>query len=138
MLAQMNFRSLAWWLWAILAALMVWALAGQPLARDAAMAIAVAQAVAYLFVHRSLRHFPTQLRTAYVLWMAAGLVPPLFVLYWVLAVGTAARALTGYCAMARLLLLLPWNRSVPLTWRRMAIIAFHPPVIGSVQTGLPL
>jgi hypothetical protein len=34
------------------------------------------------------------------------------------------------------MLLLPWNRSVPLTWRRIAIIVFHPPVHGSVQTVL--
>jgi hypothetical protein len=138
MLAQMKIASLAWWIWAVLAGLMLWGLAGQMLAREAAMALAFMQAIGFLFVHRSVRHFPTQLRVAYALWMAVSLVPPLFFMYWILAAGTTVRVLTGYCAMARLLLLLPWNRSVPLTWRRIGIIAFHPPIQGSVVSGLSL
>jgi hypothetical protein len=138
MLDHLNIGSLAWWMWAILAGLLVWGLTGEALARDAAMALAFLQAVGYLWAHRSASHFPTQLRIAYALWLAVSLMQPLFVMYWILAAGTAARVLTGYCAMARLLLLLPWNRSAPLTWQRMAIIAFHPPVHGSVVTGLPL
>jgi hypothetical protein len=138
MFAHLNIRSLAWWLWAILAGLLVWGLTGDPLAREAAIALALLQAAGSLSVHRNVTHFPTQLRIAYALWMAASFVQPLSIMYWILAVGTTARVLTGYCAMARLLLLLPWNRSVSLTWRRMATIAFHPPVEGSVVTGLPL
>ena len=138
MFAHMKIKSIAWWIWAILAGLMLWGITGQILARQAAMALAVLQAIGYLLVYRSVRHFPTQLRMAYVLWMAAGLMPPLFIMYWILAVGTTVRVLTGYCAMARVLLLLPWNRSVPLTWRRIGIIALHPPVEGSVVNGLPL
>ncbi|HXD44373.1 MAG TPA: hypothetical protein VN655_04490 [Pseudolabrys sp.] len=124
--------------WAILAGLMLWSLTGQTLARDLAMSFAVLQALRSLLVYRDIMYFPTQLRIFYVVWMAAGLVPHLFALYLILTAGTAARALTGYCAMARLLLLMPWNRSVPLTWRRIKIIAFHPPVRGSVVNGLPL
>ena len=138
MLVRMKIASLAWWIWAILASLMLWGLTGQMLAREAAMALAILQAVGFLLVHRSVKYFPAQLRIAYVLWMAVSLVPPLFLMYWILAAGTTARVLTGYCAMARLLLLLPWNRSVSLTWRRISVIAFHPPVNGSVVSGLPL
>lgn len=138
MLAHMKIGSLSWWIWAILAGLMLWGLTGQMLAREAALALAVLQAIGYLLVHRSLNHFPTQLRSAYFLWMAVSLVPSLAIMYWILAAGTTARVLTGYCAMARLLLLLPWNRSVPLTWSRIKTIAFHPPIQGSVINGLPL
>jgi len=138
MLAHMKIGSLTWWIWAILGGLMLWGLTGQMLARDAAMTLAVLQAIGFLLIHGSLRHFPTQLRIAYALWMAAGLVPHLFVLYLILTAGTTVRVLTGYCAMARLLLLLPWNRSVPLTLRRIRIIAFHPPIEGSVVNRLPL
>jgi hypothetical protein len=138
MFAHVKIVSLAWWIWATLAALMLWSLAGQMLAREAALAIAVLQAVGYLLVYRTVSHFPTQLRIAYALWVAVSLAPPLFLMYWILAAGTTARVLTGYCAMARLLLLLPWNRSVPLTWARIRTIAFHPPIQGSVVSGLPL
>jgi hypothetical protein len=138
MFAQVKIGSLAWWIWAILAGLMLLGLAGWIAARDAAMVLAILQVVSYLLVYRSPKPFPTQLRLAYVLWMAVSLVPPLFIMYWILAAGTTARVATGYCAMARLLLLLPWNRSVPLTWARIRTIALHPPIQGSVINGLPL
>lgn len=134
----MKIGSPAWLTWAIMAGLLMWGLTGQMLAREAAMALAAFQAIGFIFVYRSVRHFPTQLRVAVAIWLALGLAPMLFVMYWMLAVGTTARVLTGYCAMARLLLLLPWNRSVPLTWQRIRIIAFHPPIESSVVNGLPL
>ena len=134
----MKIQSVLQWNWAIFAGLMVWSLTGKTLARDLAVSLAVLQALGWLFVHRSMRHFPTQLRIVYALWIVAGLIPHLFALYLILTAGTMLRALTGYCAMARLLLLLPWNRSVALTWRRIRIIVFHPPIRGSVLNGLPL
>jgi hypothetical protein len=87
----MEIESRAWWAWAILTNLMLWSLTGQRLAREAAMTIAVLQAIGFLVVHRSLRHFATQLRIAYTLWMAASLIPQLFIPYLILTVGTTAR-----------------------------------------------
>jgi hypothetical protein len=129
-------RSLAWWTWVVLACLLLLGLAGVGLARELAMAVAAGQSAVYFGRHRSLDHFPTQVRVAYAIWMAASfIVLPMF---WIQAAGTTALTTVGYCPLARMLLVLPRNRSVPLTWQRLAVIAFHPPVRGSVRTELPL
>ena len=99
--------------------------------------LAVLQVVGFCSVHRSLKHFPTQLRIAYAHGWPRSSSHTVHSIR-ILTAGTTARVLTGYCAMARLLILLPWNRSVPLTLRRIGIIASHPPVEGSVANGLPL
>lgn len=138
-MAHIKYNQITWWTWAVITVLLLWGLfTGALWARQAAMGVAAAQAAFYLLRHRSLRHFPTQLRVAYALWMAASFVPELFILYWIQSAGSTALVLTGYCPLARVLLVFPWNRKVPLTWRRLATIVFHPPIHGSVLTGLPL
>ncbi len=138
MMAHIKLKEATWWTWLLIAGLLIAGLAGNPIMRQAAMALAVAQALVYLAAHRSVLHFPTQVRVAYALWMAASFVPELTFMYWIQTAGTTALVLFGYCPLARMLLVFPWNRSVPLTWRRLATIAFHPPVRGSVLGGLPL
>lgn len=135
---HIKYGEATWWIWAIIAGLLVWGLTGELLARQLALAVAALQAVVYVARNRSLHHFPTQVRVAYVLWMVASFLPELTFMYWIQTAGTMALVLAGYCPLARLLLVLPWNRTVPLTWQRLATIAFHPPVPGSVLTGLPL
>ena len=49
--------------------------------------------------------------------LLAGLWPPLSFLHWIQLIGTTARVTTGYCLLARLLSLLPWNRSEKLSGR---------------------
>jgi len=138
MTAHIKLKEVTWWIWLLIAALLIWGLTGEPAAREAAFVVAAVQAIVYLMRNRSLLHFPTQVRVAYVLWMAASFVPEATFMYWIQTAGTTALVLAGYCPLARMLLLAPWNRSVPLTLRRLGVIAFHPPVRGSVLTGLPL
>lgn len=135
---HINFTSPAWWTWIVIAGLLVAGLSGQEDARLAAMWIAAGQAALYVTRHRSLAHFPTQVRVAYALWMAASFFDVLVPLFWIQAAGTSALVLLGYCPLARMLLVLPWNRTVPLTWRGLAVMAFHPPIRGDVRSGLPI
>ena len=138
-MSHVKYTEMTWWTWAVIAGLLLWALfTGDMIARQAAMAVALVQAGVYLVRHRNLRHFPTQVRVAYAVWMAASFVPELTFMYWIQTAGTTALISVGYCPLARTLLVFPWNRTVPLTWRRLGVIAFHPPIQGSVLTGLPL
>lgn len=136
MTAHIKYREITWWVWFLIAALLIWGLTGAFWARQAALFIAVLQAVT--FIANNCRHFPTQVRAAYALWMAASFVPELTFMYWIQTAGTTTLVLAGYCPLARMLLLAPWNRSAPLTWQRLGVIIFHPPITGSVLTGLPL
>ena len=127
-----------WWIWASLSLLLIAGLAGYEEARYAAMVVACCQALAWLARHRSIAHFPTQVRTAYAIWMAASFVPLLTPMFWIQAAGTTLLVLVGYCPLARMLLFLPTNRTVPLTLRRAARIVVHPPTAGSVLQDLKL
>lgn len=138
MTAHVKYTEVTWWIWLLIAVLLLLGLTGEPAARQAALVVAVLQAVVYVSSNRSLRHFPTQVRVAYALWMVASFVPELTFMLWIQTAGTTALVLAGYCPLARILILAPWNRSVPLTWRRLGVIVFHPPIRGSVLTGLPL
>lgn len=55
------------------------------------------------------------------------LVPGLERVLWLALVGTTSQVLFGYCPMARLLDLVPWNRQEPLSWRLVVEVATRPP-----------
>ena len=136
--SHLKLASPAWWAWAALAALLLAGTTGCEASRLAAMPIAAGQAALYLVRHRSLTHFATQVRVAYAVWMLASFAPFLLPLFWIQTACTTALVLFGYCPLARMLLLLPSNRSVPLTPRRVARIFLHPPTAGSVRRELAL
>ncbi|HEY5814018.1 MAG TPA: hypothetical protein VIT23_15360, partial [Terrimicrobiaceae bacterium] len=81
--------------------------------------------------------FPVQIRFAYTLLLISCQLPLLERLYWVPTVGAFALVFFGYCLMARMLSLLPWNRteamSLDLVWRTF----FTPPLPGISITASP-
>ena len=129
-------RALTWWLWSVTAVLLLTGLFFDERFRVFAMALSVAQAVVWLARYRSLGNFPTQVRVAYVAWMAASFLPGFAPFFWIQTLGTTSLVTVGYCPLARLLLLLPSNRSVPLTVARVWRIISHPPTQGSVRQEL--
>ena len=51
---------------------------------------------------------------------------------WVQLVGNTALLTTGYCPLARILSLMPWNRTRALSWKLVTTAIFTPPVDGSI------
>lgn len=129
-------RSTAWWMWALLAALLAAAIVGSNEAHLTAFLITLIQAAVYLARHRRWSHFPTQVRVSYAIWMAASFLPGLEPMSWVQMMGTMALVTAGYCPLARMLLFLPANRSAPLSLKRVLRIIFHPPTTGSAREEL--
>lgn len=99
----------------------------------AVIVLAAVQAVHFLALERRLMAFPVQLRVAYVLWTAAGLWPPLFFFHWIQFAGTWAFVTTGYCPLARMLVLMPWNREEKLSFGFVWKLITAPPVAGSIR-----
>jgi hypothetical protein len=69
--------------------------------------------------------------------LLGGLWKPLGILHWIQFVGTWALVLSGYCLMARVLSLLPWNRTEPLSAALVRRTLFSPPTRGNVLQGMP-
>jgi hypothetical protein len=105
-----------WWAWTATAVLLALGLGGVPGSFETAIALSAAQTAAMLVRDRRVSAFPVQLRLAYTLFLLVCYPPRMHWLYWVPAVGTFALVIFGYCLMARVLSLLPWNRRERLSF----------------------
>src|SRR5450432_2352695 len=99
-----------WW-WLVTACLLLIGLLGMPEAFLAALLLSIAQSVLFFAWERALGAFPVQLRLAYTLLLIICFFLPIRWLFWLPAVGTFALVIFGYCLMARMRSLLPWNRT---------------------------
>jgi hypothetical protein len=138
-----RFRDISWWHWLITLTLLADHLATRdPIPLYLAMCLCAAMGLAYLIQFQSPRAWPVQIRFGFLVLLAIGLLPDMGWVYPVALVGQGAMLLVGYCAMHRLLLMMPWNREHRLSWRgaRRTIVA--PPGAGGLfrygATGLPV
>lgn len=105
------FKELSWWHWLASVALLAMHLfAGLPYAIPTAAALCLVMAGYYGLRLRGLRPGPVQIRLVYVAMLFIGMLPGAGWLYWSQLIGTTFRVTCGYCLLARLLSLMPWNR----------------------------
>ena len=124
-----------WWLWFITACLLVLGFIVSPDYFIAAIVLSVAQMLLFIAREGSLRSFPVQLRIAYALLLLVSFIPPLRPLYWVPTIGTFALVFFGYCLLARVLSLLPWNRTEPVNPKMLFRTFFTPPSLDAAVQG---
>lgn len=75
--------------------------------------------------------FPVQVRLAYFAWVAIGTyVPFMEILMYITILGLATNLFWGYCPLARMLYLLPWNREEPFSLDLLKRVFLSPPVTG--------
>ena len=78
--------------------------------------------------------FPVQVRIAYFVWVAAGTyIPHLVVLMYITLVGLATNIFLGYCPLARMMYLMPWNRSEKFSLDLVGRVFFSAPVPGKFE-----
>ena len=109
-----TWKCLTWWYWVASAGLIgIWLL-GFEMALEGALALTFVHAM-----HMSIASYPgsfqTQIPIGYLLLLIAGMWEPLRVVHWAQLVGTITMVVVGYCPLARLLTLLPWNRDEPFS-----------------------
>lgn len=131
------YREVSWWYWLVSAGLLISFEAGQSEALWLAIGLTLVQVVHFRLREGRFTAFPVQVRMAYALILMLGLWEPLRWIIWVPTIGTVAQVVFGYCALARMLSLLPWNRAEPMTpglvWRTVVT----PPIPGSILHGQP-
>ena len=82
----------------------------------------------------SVRPFPVQVRIGYLVWVAIGTyVPHMVILMYVTLVGLGTNLFLGYCPLARMMYLLPWNRDETLSLDLARRVFFSAPVAGKFQ-----
>jgi hypothetical protein len=131
------YREVSWWFWLATAVLLTAGLMGRFEAFWLAAALSAVQVVFFRMREGRFTAFPVQVRLAYTALLVIALPPFMHWLFWIPAVGTWAQVLVGYCALARCLSLLPWNRREPLSWSLVRRTFLSRPVKGNVLQGLP-
>ncbi len=123
-----------WWAWTITTVLLIMGLSGFGPAFIAAMAVTAVQGIILFVRDRSPAAFSVQIRAAYLLLMLISYPSPMRWFYWLLTVGTIALIVFGYCTMARLLSLFPWNSHEAYTLDRLRRTFFSAPDLDRLST----
>jgi hypothetical protein len=129
---------LVWSYWAATTLLLVGVLAGYSQALQAVIALNIVQIVHFVIREKSISAFPVQVRAAYLGLLFAAQAPYMGWVFWWLLIGTSAMISFGYCFLARLLSLLPWNKKDSYSLEMVKKTFLTPPQKGNVLHGLPV
>lgn len=135
-LAEPTRKRLIWWIWFATWLLLIAGLFDQSFYLWVVILSAI-HAILFLGLF-SLRMgpFPVQVRLAYLLWVVVGTyVPGMLVLMWITTLGLPANLFLNYCPLARLMLLMPWNRTEPLSSKYLKRVFLSPPSSGRFVPG---
>jgi hypothetical protein len=124
--------------WQVTALLLAAHFAGWAGGLPLAIALTAAQVLHFIAFRRTLRALDVQVRIGYVGLLMLGSVGPMWPVHLVQFVGVNALLVADYCLLARLLVLLPWNRGVPLSTRIVQQALCTPPAPGAIHHRLEL
>jgi len=124
----------SWWHWTLTLPFVAAHLAGQRWAL--AVVAGLCASAGWHFWRRigRLKPYPVQVRFAYFVWTAVGVVPGMHWMHWIQLFGTTAMVAVGYCPLIRLLSLLPSNRQEPFTISLLGRAFFKDPCSGGLLT----
>ena len=134
---MIDYRELSWWYWLATAVLLTLGLLADGSFFVAAILLTVWQIIHYRWREGGWSAFPVQVRIGYLLLLLVALPQPMQWLFWVPMIGTWAQLIVGYCTMARLVSLMPWNRTEPFSLALLWRTFFSAPVRGNILQGLP-
>jgi hypothetical protein len=94
-----------------------------------------AHAVLFLLLNSfQIRPFPVQVRIAYFIWIAVGTyVPGMIFLMYITLAGLATNLFLGYCPLARMMYLMPWNHDEGFSLSLLARVFLSPPMPGQFK-----
>jgi len=134
---MIEYRDSSWWYWLVTVGLLTAGVSGWATGFHLAIGLTAIQLVHFTLRERSLTAFPIQVRAGYLLLLLVALPQPLQLIYWIPTIGTWAQVLFGYCTMARIVSLLPWNRDEAFSLDLLKRTFLSAPVRGNILQGLP-
>lgn len=134
---MIDHKELSWWYWLVTVCLLTAGVAGYSIGFLIAIGLTAFQLIHFAIRERNVTAFPVQVRFWYLALLLVSLPEPMRMMYWIPTVGTWAQVIFGYCTMARLVSLFPWNRHENFSVSLLKKTFFSRPVRGSVLQGLP-
>ena len=132
---MIEYKDIGWWYWLITATLLTVGVTGNKLGFLLAIGLTIFQLFHFIIRESDISSFPVQVRFWYLVLLLVAWLDPLQWLYWIPTLGTWAQIVFGYCTMARLVTLFPWNREELFTVNLLKQTFFSRPVKGSVKQG---
>jgi hypothetical protein len=120
-------RDPSWLQWAVTAPLLAAHLGGYSQWLGVVLGLTAMSAIAYGVSRGSATCMPVQIRVGFFGIVGLSSLPGMGWLLWLPLAGTTSQVLIGYCPMARILRLMPWNRDSRLTLRSAGRVVFGPP-----------
>ena len=111
---QIEIKRLDWWFWCFSLISISAGLAGWPDGYTLLIGISILQSI-YFALRTGPVSFPTQVRVVYTAFTVLALYDPTTILYYALLLGTAMVTLFNRCIIARVLILMPWNKDEKLS-----------------------
>jgi hypothetical protein len=134
---MLEYRTMSWWYWLATVFFLTAGVFGWRTGFVVAIGITIFQLVHFAIRERSMTAFPVQVRFGYLLLLLIALPETLQLVYWFPMIGTWAQVLFGYCAMARIVSLFPWNRKEAFSFSLLQRTFLSAPVRGNILQGLP-
>jgi len=122
--------------WLVIVLLLAAHFAGAAAAMGLATLTAVLQTLHALAAHRHWPHLAVQVRAVFLALLLIGQWPDLWPLQILQFLGTSALLVTDYCLLARLLVMLPWNRRMPIDIDFVRQLLLTPPGPGPITARL--
>lgn len=111
---KIDLKSIEWWYWCITLVAMIVGLSGVVEGFYAVILVSVVQ-FNHFWHSRGLVAFSTQVRFVYGIFVIIALFDPTRISYWALLVGTVIVTFFDRCLIARVLILMPWNKNEKLS-----------------------
>lgn len=132
---MLEYKDVGWWYWLLTVCLLTAGVAGWRPGLSLAIVVTVVQLMHYVWRQGGVSAFPVQVRIGYLLLLLLASMPVLNWLFWIPTIGTWAQVIFGYCTMARLVSLLPWNRRQSFSLTLVAKTFLSRPVRGNILQG---
>jgi len=130
---MIDYKDIGWRYWLVTAVFLSIGVSGEPIGFMLAIGLTIIHLIHFLLAEATFSSFPVQVRICYLLLLLIALPEALQWIFWVPCIGTWAQIIFGYCTMARIVSLFPWNRSETFTLKLLFKIFFSLPVKGSVK-----
>ena len=128
---------IVWYYWAATTVLLLGVVSGIEHSFQAVVALNVIQVIHFAIREKSVTTFPLQVRTTYLGLLLISQAPYMIWILWWQLIGTAAMVLFKYCFLARLMSLMPWNKSEDYSIALIKRTFLSTPVDGNILQGLP-
>lgn len=130
---------LRWSYWAVTCVLLIAGLAGREQGFYLALAVSVVQLVHFRWREGSFSAFPVQVRLAYTAILLIDIAwEPMRWHLWMMAFFTLVVVLFDWCMLSRIMVLMPWNRTEPLSGDLLRRTFLSAPVRGSILDTPPV